>query len=130
MPFVRVSLRKGKSAVFLRQVSASIHQAMVEAFEVPEADCFQVIHQHEAEEMVYDRNYLGGPRSDNYLLITVTAGKERSPDTKRRFYHALVDRLSQSPGIATQDVMIILNTTKGEDWSFANAVCRVDVKDS
>lgn len=130
MPVVRVSLRKGKSAEFLRQVSSSIHQAMVEAFDVPEADCFQLFHQHEAEEIVYDRNYLGGPRSENYLLVAVTAGKERSSETKRRFYRALVDRLSKSPGIATHDVMVVLSTTKGEDWSFANGVCRVDVKDA
>ena len=52
MPFARISLRKGKSPEYLRALSDSLHQALVEAFEVPEADRFQLIHQHEPEELV------------------------------------------------------------------------------
>lgn len=126
MPFARISLRTGKSAVFLRALSDSLHQALVEAFEVPDADRFQVIDQCGAEELVFDPHYLGGPRSDDFVLIAITAGRVRSADTKRRFYRQLAQRLSESPGIASRDVMVVITTTQAEDWSFADGVAVID----
>jgi len=46
MPFTRISLIKGKSPEYLQALSDSLHQALVEAFDVPPTDRFQVIHQH------------------------------------------------------------------------------------
>jgi phenylpyruvate tautomerase PptA (4-oxalocrotonate tautomerase family) len=47
MPFVRISLLKGKSPEYLRALSDGIHRALVEAFDVPPADRFHEIQQHE-----------------------------------------------------------------------------------
>lgn len=118
MPFVRISLLRGQSPSFLAAVSASLQQALVEAFDVPEGDCFQVFHQHERDELVFDRNYLCGPRSDNFLLIAITAGRPRPVAVKQTFYRRLTDLLSQSPGIRTEDVMVVISTTEAADWSF------------
>ena len=74
MPMTRISLLKGKSIEYLRAISDSLHQALVDAFEVPPDDRFQVIHQHEPEELVFDRHYMGGPRSDDFVLFCITAG--------------------------------------------------------
>lgn len=119
MPFARISLLKGKSPDYLRAVSDSLHRALVEAFEVPPDDRFQAIHQHEPGELIFDRHYLGGPRSDDYLLIQITAGKVRSTQTKQAFYRRLVELLAEQPGIRPEDVMVIINTTSAEDWSFS-----------
>ncbi|HKU94609.1 MAG TPA: tautomerase family protein [Vineibacter sp.] len=119
MPFARISLLKGKSADYIRALSNGVHQAMVDEFDVPADDRFQVIHQHEPGELVFDRNYLGGPRSDDYVLICITAGKPRSTAVKQAFYKRLVTLLEQSPGIRPQDVMVIITTTQSEDWSFS-----------
>jgi hypothetical protein len=78
MPVSRISLLKGKSPDYLRALSNSLHQALVEAFNVPETDRFQAIHQHEPYELVFDRDYGGGPRSDDFVLVAVTAGKPRT----------------------------------------------------
>jgi phenylpyruvate tautomerase PptA (4-oxalocrotonate tautomerase family) len=126
MPYVRISLHAGKPAEYLRSLSDSVHQAMVEAFDVPADDRFQLIHQHTPGELVFDRHYLGGPRSDDFVLIAITAGRVRTADTKRRFYRRLVERLAESPGIAPRDVMVVVNTTQAEDWSFADGVAMVD----
>ncbi len=120
MPFARISLLQGKPPEYLKAVSDSLHQAMVEAFEVPADDRFHAIHPHAPGELVFDRHYLGGPRSDDYLLIAITAGRVRSPEVKRAFYRRLVERLAESPGIASRDVMVVINTTQAEDWSFAD----------
>lgn len=119
MPFARISLHRGKSRDYLQRLSEGVHQALVEASEVPPDDCFQVIHQHEAGELIFNAHYLGGPRTDDYLLIVITAGRPRTGDTKRRFYRALVERLEQSLGLDPEDVMVVISSTEAQDWSFA-----------
>jgi len=119
MPYSRISLLQGKTAEYLRALSDSLHRALVEAFDVPADDRFQAFHQHAPGELVFDRHYLGGPRSDDYVLIAITAGRVRSTDTKRAFYRRLVELLAESPGIASRDVMVVITTTQADDWSFA-----------
>lgn len=120
MPFTRISLLKGKSPDYLRAVSDSLHRALVEAFEVPPNDRFQAIHQHEPGELVFDRTYLGGPRSDDFILFAVTAGRPRDTATKKAFYKRLVTLLGESPGVRPQDVMVVITTTLLDEWSFAD----------
>lgn len=120
MPFTRISLLRGKSPQYLRALSDSLHQALVESFEVPADDRFQAIHQHEPGELVFDRHYLGGPRSDDFVLFAITAGKPRTTEVKRRFYKRLIERLADAPGLRPEDVMVIITTTQRDEWSFAN----------
>ncbi|MBV6749363.1 tautomerase family protein [Pseudomonas chlororaphis] len=118
MPFARISLHRGKSPAYLRRLSEALHEALVESFEVPATDRFQVIHQHEVGELIFDRDYLGGPRSEDFVLIAITAGRIRDTETKRRFYRRLVERLSVAPGIDPEDVMVVITTTRADEWSF------------
>jgi phenylpyruvate tautomerase PptA (4-oxalocrotonate tautomerase family) len=122
MPFTRISLIKGKSREYLQAVSDSLHAALVEAFEVPPADRFQAIQQFEPHELIFDTHYLGGPRSNNYLLFQISAGRQRDAATKRAFFKCLVDKLAVSPGVRKEDVMIIIQTTDTDDWSFADGL--------
>jgi len=123
MPFTRISLHKGKSPDYLKAISASLDQALVEAFQVPEKDKFQVFHQLEPGELVFDRDYLGGPRSDDFIHFHISTGKPRKREIKQRFYRRLVERLKQSPGIRPEDVMVIIAESPYEDWSFASGIC-------
>lgn len=118
MPFARISLHRGKSAEYLQALSQGLHDALVESFEVPMADRFQVIHQHEVGELIFDPGYLGGPRSHDFVLIAITAGRLRDIETKQRFYRTLVERLSRAPGINSEDVMVVITTTVADEWSF------------
>ena len=120
MPFTRISLLRGKSPEYLSALSDSLHRALVEAFDVPPDDRFQVLDQREPGELVFDRNYLGGPRSDDFTLFEIAAGRPRSAETKKAFYRRLVALLADSPGLRPEDVMAIITTTGREDWSFAN----------
>ncbi|WP_395673745.1 tautomerase family protein [Inquilinus sp.] len=54
MPLTRISLARGKPPDYLRALSDSLHRALVEASEVPPDDRFQIIHQHEPRELVFD----------------------------------------------------------------------------
>jgi phenylpyruvate tautomerase PptA (4-oxalocrotonate tautomerase family) len=118
MPFTRISLLKGKSPDYLRILSDNLHKAMVETFEVPPDDRFQAIHQHEPRELIFDRNYLSGPRSGDFVLFVITAGRPRSAAVKAEFYQRLVALLAEGPGVRPEDVMVIINTTQTDEWSF------------
>ncbi|QHE88792.1 tautomerase family protein [Hydrogenophaga sp. BPS33] len=120
MPFARISLLRGKSPEYVRMLADRVHQALVEAFEVPLDDRFQAIHQHERDELVFDQHYLGGPRSDNYVLVCITAGRMRSTKVKQSFYRHLTNLLSESPGVPPEDVMVVINTTQADEWSFGS----------
>ncbi|SMQ97005.1 tautomerase family protein [Xanthomonas fragariae] len=52
------------------------------------------------------------------MLIHITAGRPRDAATKRAFYADLVARLANAPGIAPEDVMVVITTTDAQDWSF------------
>lgn len=122
MPMVRISLLKGKPQSYVKALSDGVHRSMVEAFDVPPDDRFQVIHQHEPEELVFDRHYMGGPRSDNFVLICITAGKPRSTEMKEALYRRVTEVLAESPGIDPRDVMIIVSMTPFDGWSFSGGI--------
>jgi len=125
MPLARISLRRGRDAAWLHRLSQAVQRALVESFEVPPSDCFQILHQHEADELIFDPLYSGpeplsAPRSADFILIALTAGRVRSLATKQAFYRRLTELLAQSNAIAPQDVMVIINITGPEDWSFGD----------
>jgi phenylpyruvate tautomerase PptA (4-oxalocrotonate tautomerase family) len=122
MPYARISLLKGKSPEYISRISENVHRALVETFDVPQKDRFQVIHQHEPGELVYDPDYLCGPRSDDYVLIAITAGRPRDTRTKQAFYRRLAELLGQSPGVRPEDVMVVITTTQADEWSFGNGL--------
>ena len=129
MPFVRISLRKGKSPDYLKALSDNIQHALVDTFDVPENDRFQTIHQHDENELIFDRTYLAGPRSDDFVYISITIGRPRTAETKKALYRRLVDLLAQSPGLRPEDVMIVISTSAPEDCSFGDGVAQMTEPD-
>ncbi|GAA3088734.1 tautomerase family protein [Rhizobium viscosum] len=125
MPFARISLLKGKSPDYLRALSDSLHKAMVETFNVPPADRFQIIHQHEPGELIFDRNYLSGPRSDDFVLISITTGKPRTTEMRKAFFRRAAELLQQLPGLRPEDVMIVISTSEPDEWSFGDGLAQM-----
>jgi phenylpyruvate tautomerase PptA (4-oxalocrotonate tautomerase family) len=120
MPYVRIALAAGKPPSWLSAISASLQQALEESFEVPAGDCFQVFQPCQAGELVFDRTYFSGARSDDFILFHITAGRVRSTACKRAFFATLAERLAASPGLRKEDIMVVITTTALEDWSFGN----------
>lgn len=129
MPFTNISLLRGKSPEYLKALSDNFHRAMVETFDVPPTDRFQAIHQLEPNELIFDRTYLGGPRSDDYVFFHITIGKPRSTEIKKAFYRRLVTLLADAPGVRPEDIMINITTTTREDWSFADGIAQMIEQD-
>src|SRR6185437_10465580 len=94
MPFVNISLARGKSTEYLEAVSRAVHDALVAELHMKPEDKFQLVHQHEPGELVFNRNFRGGPRSDDWIVFTITDGLDRGERAKRRFYKTLVRLLA------------------------------------
>jgi hypothetical protein len=56
MPLVQISLRKSTSQGHAERVGGAVHRAMVNAIGIPEDDHFQIITEHEAGGLAYDRS--------------------------------------------------------------------------
>ena len=121
MPLVRISLVKGQPADLRRSIGDAVHRALVESFDVPQRDRFQVLAEHEPGDLVYDSEYLGIARTDNIVIIQVTVSAGRSLEKKRRLYRRIADNLA-SLGVRREDAWINLVEVAKENWSFGNGI--------
>ncbi|WP_438497546.1 tautomerase family protein [Paenibacillus sp. IHBB 3054] len=126
MPFVRVSYLENKyDAEQLPIISRDIMSALVEHFNVPEDDFFQVFHAHKASEFYYSPNYLNIERTDGLLFIQITLKSGRSTEQKKSFYSKLAQLLSNTLHIRKEDVFVVLVDTEFEDWTFGNGIAQM-----
>ncbi|MCE4050904.1 MULTISPECIES: tautomerase family protein [Bacillaceae] len=117
MPLIRFDMYEGRSETEIKKILDVSHRVMVEAFQVPERDRYQIVSQHKSYEMVIEDTGLGFSRSENVLIISVTS-RYRTPDQKQTFYKSLTDELERQCGITPNDVMVSFTINNDEDWSF------------
>ncbi len=102
MPLVRIEIVKGRSLEERSQLFQAVHDALVEAFRIPEDDRTQRIVEHEP-----DNFEIPPGSSDRYTLIEITAFPGRSAEAKRNLYRALVQRLGEI-AIDPIDVSVVI----------------------
>ncbi|MFC0469052.1 tautomerase family protein [Halalkalibacter kiskunsagensis] len=117
MPLIRFDLIEGRDEQAVRKLVDAAHQAMVQAFGVPERDRYQIVNQHPAHEMFIEDTGLGFERSKDVVVISVTS-KERTEEQKQQFYRLMVSELGKQCGIEPNDIMISIVTNGNADWSF------------
>lgn len=119
MPLLRFDLIEGRSKSELKTLLDAAHRAMFAAFDVPERDRYQIVHEHKRSRMIVEDTGLDIPRSDNVVVLQVTT-RPRGRAAKEQFYRLLVDELERSCGIAPSDVMVSMVENTDEDWSFGH----------
>ncbi|TPQ44386.1 tautomerase family protein [Burkholderia ubonensis] len=124
MPFTRIALREGKPAAYRAALVDGVHRALMHTFNVPEDDIFMVVTEHAAENFVFGRRYLDIERSDDLVMIQITANNTRTLEQKQALYRTIVANLAQQPGVRPQDVFISLVEVLKEDWSFGNGIAQ------
>ncbi|HWY69446.1 MAG TPA: tautomerase family protein [Terriglobales bacterium] len=123
MPLVRVTMIKGKSPDYIKKMSDSIYEALIEAYVQQKEETFQIIEQLEPGDLIYARNFgIKGSRSENFVIINIESDARRRGE-KEALLARLSDKLAASPGIARDDVMVRLSMTSGlEDWSLGSGI--------
>jgi 4-oxalocrotonate tautomerase len=119
MPLVRIDLRKGKDAAYRQEIARIIHEALV-SVGVPKNDRFQVVGEREADNFLFDSDYLGIHRTEELVIVQITWNEGRSTQQKQALYKAIADGLHSAVGLRREDVLINLVEVKKENWSFGN----------
>lgn len=124
MPLVRIDLKRGKAADYRRALADGVYEAMREAVGIPENDRFIVINEHDADNLSYDRHYLGIERSDDTVIVQIALRKGRSVEVKQALYRAIAEKLHRTIGLRPADVFVTLVENGPEDWSFGDGVAQ------
>ena len=124
MPLVRIDLRRGKPAAYRKAICDGIYRAMRESFEVPEDDRFMVVNEHDADNFIYAKSYLGISHTADLIFIQITANDTRTVEQKQAFFAKIAVLLSENPGVCKEDIFINLVEVKKENWSFGNGIAQ------
>lgn len=118
MPLVTLTLRERRPAVFKTAVLDAVHAALVNTG-VPETDRFQRVFTLDPADAHIDPLYpdLARPRGGDFLLIEILWSVGRSVKVKRALLADLMQRLA-ALGLDTEQVMVVLQETAWENWSF------------
>jgi phenylpyruvate tautomerase PptA (4-oxalocrotonate tautomerase family) len=81
MPHVRIEIVKGRSLEERRRLFQAVHDALMEAFRIPDDDRTQRIIEHDPENFEIPPG-----SSDRYTLIEITAFPGRSAQAKGNLY--------------------------------------------
>ncbi|MYV04810.1 tautomerase family protein [Furfurilactobacillus milii] len=124
MPLVRVDLQRGRSKSELKAILDAEHKILVQDFGVPARDRYQIVTQHDPEEMEIEDTGFGIDRTDKFVMIQITMRGGRTETQKRTFYEDLVKELQSSAGIEPNDVMVVISENGSPDWSFGNGAAQ------
>ena len=123
MPLARIDLRKGKDAAYRREIGRVVYESLL-SVGVPPKDRFGVINEHDADNFLFDADYLGIHRTDDLVMIQITWNEGRAVEQKKTLFKAIADGLQAAIGLRTEDVLIDLIEVKKENWSFGNGVAQ------
>jgi len=122
MPFVRITLARGRSLEDRRALAESVQQALVETAGVPAGDFFCAVHELPPEDFRFDPTYLGIARSQELVVIQIVLNLGRTVEVKRALYARIAEKVGQRPGLRHEDVLVNLIEVPRENWSFGNGL--------
>ena len=119
MPLLNVDLIEGRTPDQIRTILDALHDAVVEAFEVPPRDRYQVVHTHPSHEIVALDTGLGIERSDALVVVHVVS-RRRAPEMKKRFFELAAANLEARAGLDASDLIVSITENGDDDWSFGH----------
>jgi hypothetical protein len=122
MPLVRLNRRAGRPAVENRRLLDAVHDALVEAFKIPEADRHQILVEHAAAAFE-----ITADRTEAFTLVEVVAFPGRSVGAKRTLFQSIARRF-EAAGVSPSDLFVLIIEPPLENWSPRNGVSSADVK--
>ncbi|WP_167772947.1 tautomerase family protein [Ramlibacter humi] len=129
MPLVRIDLPAATSPTEVAAISRTVHQSMVEVFNVPQDDMFQVVARRPPGEIVCTPQFLGVQHSDRVLFVQIFCAPGRTVGVKEALYERIAHGIAAQASFAAADVIINLVETLRENWSFGNGLAQYALQD-
>lgn len=118
MPLVYYDIVRGRSRDQIRALLDSTQTAIVEAFEVPERDRYQLVTEHSPDEMIIQDHGLGIERSENIVVIhLINRRGKKTRSQKEKLYELLVRNLNRDCGLDPAELVVVITENESEDWS-------------
>ncbi len=124
MPLVMIDTIRGRyDESELRTMMDAVQDAVVEAFDVPATDRYQILTQHEPFELVALDTGLGIERSERLVIVRL-ASKQRTQDAKVQLYRLLAKNLNDRVGVEGNDLVVSITENGDADWSFGHGTAQ------
>jgi 4-oxalocrotonate tautomerase len=127
MPLVRINLPTATSDAQMAAVAEAVHQALVDTFNVPLPDRFQVLTRSPPNELICTPEFLGIAHSPTVVFVQIACSPGRSLEMKKALYAAIASKVAAHGHFAAADVIINLVETERENWSFGNGIAQYAV---
>ena len=124
MPLTRIDIPVGKSPEYKQMLRDVVYETLNAVMNVPEDDRFQILTEHDPENLDLSPTYLGIERSAEAIVIQITLNEGRSVEMKQSFYAALAAALHERLGMRPEDVVVSLVEVAKENWSFGNGIAQ------
>lgn len=124
MPLLHISLRAGKPEAYRQAIFDGLYRAMRETYDVREGSQFMTITEHDAANFRYGASYAGIARTDDVVLIQISAMNTRSAEQKKALFRRVAELLGDDPGIRPEDVFVNLVEGVKENWSLGNGLAQ------
>ena len=109
---------RGRSPEQIRALLDSTQAAIVEAFETPERDRYQLVTEHSPGEMIIQDHGLGIERSENVVVIhMINRHGKKTRSQKEKLYALLARNLKRDCGLDPADLVVSITENESEDWS-------------
>jgi 5-carboxymethyl-2-hydroxymuconate isomerase len=118
MPLVTLTTANGTASADIDGLLDAVHSALI-SVGVPEADRFHRVFRVEPTALRFHPTYpdLTQARSGRFVLIEITLSVGRTLKQKRQIAESVVAAAGKL-GMSGEDVMLIFNETRWENWSF------------
>lgn len=113
MPLVRIDIHEPLRDL-RPQMSVAIHSALVDGWNMPADDLFQIFTIHQPGDLFYSRTFPDADRTD-IVVIQILAFTGYSPEIKQRGANLVADRLA-ALGIKRDNILIALSENGDGDW--------------
>jgi phenylpyruvate tautomerase PptA (4-oxalocrotonate tautomerase family) len=118
MPFVTVNILEGKSKEYIKKISDSINEAVIETMDFPDDDRYQVINQLSDDSLQYQG------REEDRVMMHLVMRSGKSNKKKQAFYKKVVEYLNHRLQIKPENVFITITENHDIDFSFKNGVAQ------
>ena len=117
MPLVRIDVQEGRSPEQLRRLADVVQEVMLEVFDAPDRDRYQIITVHPVGHIIAEDTNLGFERTNNLVILQIFQ-QGRTDEHKKAAYSKLAERLEAEVGLKPTDLIVSVVANERADWSF------------
>jgi len=110
-------IKNVRSPSSIKKLADVVQDVMLEKFNAPPRDRYQIITQHEPYEMICEDTGLDFPRSNKLVIIQIFQ-QGRTTELKEAVYAELQKQLEEKCGVPGTDLIVSCMESTKEDWSF------------